>query len=413
MNWRSRHQSQAGVLPQRFLFLFSDTGGGHRASSQAVKAELERCYGSAVAVEMVDVFVEMDRWPFDRLPNWYPTIVGLNGIPWGMGFHLSDGAHLVRAMSKLIWPYTRTAICGLLSLHPADIIVSFHPVPNYALFLGLQQLGLQTPVAVVAVDLVTAHAGWFVPRTNMALVPTHAAKARAVQCGMNEARVKVTGMPVRRSFIKAMHLSQAQARDQLQLRADRPIVLIVGGGDGMGPLSQVVRAIARQRPPAQIVVITGRNRSLYDELTASDLPSPVQVEGFVSNIEVWMRAADILVTKAGPNTLAEAFLTGLPMVLYTALPGQEEGNVDHVIKNGAGIWAPIPRLAARAVKHLLEATDQRRAMAQRSLALARPQATEQIARELWRLTHLQPDATVDLAAVAYAAANQATRSSEA
>jgi 1,2-diacylglycerol 3-beta-galactosyltransferase len=412
MNWRSRHQPQAGVLPQRFLFLFSDTGGGHRASSQAVKAELERRHGGAVSVEMVDIFVEMDRWPFDRLPDWYPTIVGLNGIPWGVGFHLSDGAHVVRAMSRLAWPYTRTAICRLLKQHPADIIVSFHPVPNYALFLGLQQLGMQTPFAVVAVDLVTAHAGWFAPQADRVFVPTHAAKTRAVQCGMDEGRVKVTGMPVRRCFVRAMHLSQAQARDQLQLRSDRPIVLIVGGGDGMGPLSQVVRAIARQQPPAQIVVITGRNRSLYDELTASDLPSPVQVEGFVSNMEVWMRAADILVTKAGPNTLAEAFLTGLPMVLYTALPGQEEGNVDHVIKNGAGIWAPIPRLAARAVMRLLDATDQRRAMAQRSLALARPQATEQIARELWRLTHLQRAATVDLAAVDDAAANRATHSSD-
>lgn len=153
----------------------------------------------------------------------------------------------------------------------------------------------------------------------------------------------------------------------------------------MGPVSSVVRALMRQRPEAHVVVITGKNLSLYQELKTSDLPAPIQVEGFVSNMEVWMRAADILVTKAGPNTLAEAFLAGLPIVLYAALPGQEEGNVDHVIENGAGIWAPLPRMAANAVMQLLEDPAKRETMTKRSQALAKPFATEHIARELWRL----------------------------
>lgn len=381
----------AGAMtqPRRFLFLFSDTGGGHRASSQAVKAELERLYGSAAVVEMVDIFVEMDRWPFDRLPDWYPTIVGLNGIPWGVGFHLSDGAHLVKAMSRLVWPLTRSPLCDLLRQHPADVIVSFHPVPNHALFLALRRLGIRVPVAIVAVDMVTAHAGWFVPEANVTLVPTHAARIRAMRSGVDQGRIIVTGMPTRRSFLTAMGLPKAQARAQLRLPAAGPIVLVVGGGEGMGPLSSVVRALARQRPRAHIVVITGRNRGLYEELTASHLPIPIQIEGFVSNMEVWMRAADILVTKAGPNTLAEAFLAGLPLVLYTALPGQEEGNVDHVVDGGAGVWAPLPRLAARAVMQLLEDPERRETMTRRSQALARPFATEQIARELWRLSTQQ------------------------
>jgi 1,2-diacylglycerol 3-beta-galactosyltransferase len=240
-------------------------------------------------------------------------------------------------------------------------------------------------VAIVAVDMVTAHAGWFVPEAEVTLVPTHAAKARAMRWGIDQTRIKVTGMPTRRSFLMAMSLSQSQARAQLGLPADRPIVLIVGGGEGMGPLSSVVRALARQRPNAHVIVITGRNRALYEELATSRFPIHVQIEGFVSNMEVWMRAADILVTKAGPNTLAEAFLAGLPMVLYTALPGQEEGNVDHVVDNGAGVWAPLPRMAARAVVHLLKDPERRQAMARRSQALARPLATTQIAGEIWQL----------------------------
>jgi 1,2-diacylglycerol 3-beta-galactosyltransferase len=406
MTWNHRLRLRANTIPKpkRFLFLFSDTGGGHRASSQAVKGEMARIYGSTATVEMVDIFTEMERWPFDRFPAWYPICVGLNGIPWGVGFHLSDGVHLVKTMSRLVWPYTRNPLCGLLRRHPADVIVSFHPIPNYALFLGLRRMGWKIPVGIVAVDLVTAHAGWFVPGADTYLVPTHAAKARAMRWGITGSRVLVTGMPTRRRFLTSMDLSKSQARTQLDLPQDRPMVLVVGGGEGMGPLGQVVRLLARQRPKAHIAVITGRNQTLYQELTQSDHPIPIQVEGFVSNMEVWMRAADILVTKAGPNSLAEAFLAGLPLVLYAALPGQEEGNVDHVVGNGAGIWAPLPRMAAHAVMQLLNDPKKRTAMAKKSQALARPFATEQIAREIWQLAQPQRQTNVGTSIGGYPAA---------
>ncbi len=372
---------------RRFLFLFSDTGGGHRAAAQAVKDEMERLYGAGAEIDMVDVFVELGRWPFRRFPDWYPTCVALSGIPWGVGFHLSDGVKLMQTMSKIVWPYARTPMCSLLRHHPADVIASFHPIPNYALFLGLRQMGWQTPVAVVALDLVTTHAGWFVPGAEAYLVPTYAAKARALRWGVPQERVRVRGMPTRHAFLSAMNLQKSEARARLGLPQDKDIVLVVGGGEGMGPIAPVVRAIARlpRRPPPYTVVITGKNHALYEELTQLGLPASIRIEGFVGDMEVWMRAADLLVTKAGPNSLAEAFIVGLPVVLYAALPGQEEGNVSHVVENGAGVFAPFPKQAARAVARLLDRPEERLAMAKRSRALGRPLASEQIARDLWEM----------------------------
>lgn len=371
--------------PRRFLFLFSDTGGGHRASAQAVKDEMNRLYGSRVTVEMLDLFVELGQWPFDRFPGWYPACVGLNGIPWGLGFHLSDRVPLVGAMSRFVWPYVRSSLCGFLLRHPTDVIASFHPIPNSALFLALHHLHWQVPVAIVTLDMVTAHAGWFAPGAELYSVPTDAAKERALRWGLEEDRIIVTGMPTRRGFLAAVDFTKAEARAKLGLAEDKPMVLIVGGGEGMGPVAQVVRAIVRYRPNALLVVITGRNHALYEDLLGITAPMPIHVKGFVSDMEVWMRAADILVTKAGPNTISEASIAGLPMVLYAALPGQEQGNIEYVTKNGAGFWAPLPRQVARAVIQLLEDPLALKAMAARARSLARPIATEQIARSLWVL----------------------------
>lgn len=374
------------VPAKRFLFLFSDTGGGHRASAQAVKNEFERLYGKAASVEMVDVFMEMQRWPFDRFPAWYPAAVSLNAVPWRITYRLTDTLPRVKTLSYLVWPYAAKPLCRLLRDHPADVVVSFHGIPNVALLLARRRLALRNPFAIVALDLVTVHAGWFTPGADAYLVPTPAAKTRALRCGVAPERIEVVGMPTRRCFLEARTLAREAARDQLGLPQDKPLVLIVGGGEGMGPLIPVVQALAARRPDAHLVAIAGRNRALQAQLCALDLPVPVQVEGFVANIEVWMRAADILVTKAGPNTLSEAFIAGLPLVLYTALPGQESGNVDHVVEHRAGVWAPQPQSAARAVMELLANPEQRETFAAHSAALARPYAAEQIARRLWDLS---------------------------
>ena len=49
-----------------------------------------------------------------------------------------------------------------------------------------------------------------------------------------------------------------------------------------------------------------------------------------------MAASNLLVTKAGPGTIAEAMILGLPLVLSTFLPGQESGNVPFVVDGGFG-----------------------------------------------------------------------------
>ncbi|HNT75982.1 MAG TPA: glycosyltransferase [Anaerolineae bacterium] len=370
-------------MQRKFLFLFSDTGGGHRAAAQAVRDELMRVYGSGAAIAMIDVLTALRRWPFDRFPAWYPAMVGLNGIPWKLGFYLSDHSAVVRLVSWWGWLYGRGALHRLLRQHPADVIVSFHAVPNYALTLARRHLGLSQPLAVVVLDLLSAHAAWFTCDAELILTPTDAARARALRCGVPIDRVQVAGMPTRRAFMEAAAWPRAAARAHLGLPQETPVILLVGGGDGLGPLAAVVKSLVARCPPAHLVVIAGRNQALATVLRA--LPGPLQVEGFVSDMASWMRAADLLVTKAGPNTLAEAFIVGLPMVFYAAVPGQEAGNVAYVVERGAGLWAPRPEQAAEAVLSLLSRPQARAEMAARAASLARPEATEFIARKLWEL----------------------------
>jgi len=136
------------------------------------------------------------------------------------------------------------------------------------------------------------------------------------------------------------------------------------------------------RLPVALAIITGRNKVLRGHLERRRWGLPVRIYGFVNEMPAMMRAADILVTKAGPGTISEAFIAGLPMVLYSKMPGQEDGNVSFVVDTGAGVWAPEPEETVEALRRWLVHPAEREKAADVCRRLARPEASRQIARIL-------------------------------
>jgi 1,2-diacylglycerol 3-beta-galactosyltransferase len=147
----------------------------------------------------------------------------------------------------------------------------------------------------------------------------------------------------------------------------------------MGPLKKTARAIARSGLRTALVIVTGRNKKLKEELQEMVWPIPTFIYGFVREMPDFMRAADILVTKAGPGTISEAFNAGLPLILYSRLPGQEDGNVAYVVTEGAGVWAPNPELIVDALRGWIRNPELRLRAVGSCQRLARPNAAHDIA----------------------------------
>src|SRR4030067_3875800 len=119
--------------------------------------------------------------------------------------------------------------------------------------------------------------------------------------------------------------------------------------------------------------------ALRAELQARQWPIPTFIYGFVHEMPDLMHAADILVTKAGPSTISEAFIAGLPIVLYSRLPGQEDGNIVFVTSHGAGVWAPHPKQVVAALKNWVDHPEERLAAAAARRELARNCVAREIA----------------------------------
>jgi 1,2-diacylglycerol 3-beta-galactosyltransferase len=170
--------------------------------------------------------------------------------------------------------------------------------------------------------------------------------------------------------------------DSLGWSATRPTVLLVGGGDGVGPLDAMADAIDRAMLPCDVAIVAGRNEALAERLRTRPWRGRVHVYGFVSTLPAMMAASACVITKAGPGTISEACAAGVPLVLWGAIPGQEVGNVQWVVEAGAGVWAPSPAGVAAAVREWTAgpaATALRSRAADAARALGRPNAAREIA----------------------------------
>jgi 1,2-diacylglycerol 3-beta-galactosyltransferase len=166
---------------------------------------------------------------------------------------------------------------------------------------------------------------------------------------------------------------------------------VVSGGEGMGPLYRIASEINRKKlKNLQLLIIAGRNHKLRERLEATDWNQPTTIFGFVDFMPLLMAASDMIVTKAGPATIMESCTAGLPIIISGAIPGQEIGNVEYVVKNEAGVLARGPKAVANTVESWLneypEELQRRAANAQK---LARPNAVWDIVSEIYE--HAQHD----------------------
>lgn len=368
---------------KRIVFLMSDTGHGHRAAAEAISAALKHLYGDAVQCEIVDVFKRYTPFPFRNFPEYYPQMMKRGSRLYQLGYKISNTPRRARLLSSALHAFSYPMLRQLTRDYNADAIVSTHSIitaPSLDAFNRLQNRPL---FITVVVDLVSTHMFWYDKRSDLLLLPTEIAFQHGVSAGIQPQRMVVTGMPVHPNFIRGP-ISKAEARSLLGWDPDLPAVLLVGGGDGIGHLYKVADKINKSEIPCQLAIITGRNQRLQKALQSINWNLPVHLYGFTDGMYTMMSSSDVLITKAGSLTISEACVTGLPMILYQALPGQEEGNLDYITSAGAGVYAPSAKtIALKLQEFLAEDGALLKQYAENARKLSRPNAVWEIARSIW------------------------------
>lgn len=371
----------------RAVFLISATGGGHFAAADALAAGIEACFPGRFEFVYVDAFREHCGFPLRKAPEIYARWVALMPRSYGLAFSITDALYRSRFfLDGFQRRLGRRMIAALSDVKP-DIVLPIHALLVRPAVSGRNALGCGIPIVTVVTDFARPHQGWFHPGLDLCLVPGEEARRRAHKAGISSEKILETGLLVHPKFA-SLGLSKTEARKALGLEAELPTVLLLGGGEGMGRLGQVARELDHVLTWTQLLVVCGRNQGLAERLSRVAWRNSVRIFGFVRELEVLMRAADLLVTKAGPLTIAEAITVGLPMLIYDAIPVQETGNALWVEREGVGRFVRDSRRLARLAAEWLSSPAALQELSGRARALAVPDSALRAAAAIGRLLGL-------------------------
>ncbi|HTV73042.1 MAG TPA: glycosyltransferase [Candidatus Acidoferrales bacterium] len=374
-------------MNKRVLFLISDTGGGHRSAASAITAALDEIDTgprgvSATFEHRIEDVAAHCTFPLSQLGPAYSAALRFAPPLYGALYHATNGRRRFRSVIRFCEPLYRERLRDLFISYEPDVIVSVHPLLNHAAIRARSDAGMQdVPLITVITDLGRVHEGWVIPEADAIVVPAKEVHERARERGIPPEKLHLLGHPIHPRF-EEVTASKVELRAQLGLPAESTIALLMAGGEGGGKLLPTTLALAKAKLPFHLVVVTGRNAALRAKLNelAPSLPTPMTVLGYCNNIPELMRAADLLVTKAGPGAIAEANATEVPVVVYDYVPGQERGNLDYVRTNGIGVVALTTSDVVRSVRRIVHNLERLSTMRERQGAIAPRGSSRRIAK---------------------------------
>jgi 1,2-diacylglycerol 3-beta-galactosyltransferase len=328
--------------PRVVLLLTADTGGGHRAAAEALQQALDSRYPGRLVAVTCDPLTGAEA---NRVVGWvclrYGPLVRMAPWLWSLLFHVTSAPTAVGIVQRLLTRFASAPIAAALARHQPLAVVALHPLLVTPAVTALSESSTHPALVTVVTDLGTAHRSWWHPAIEHVVTPTSDLAQQAHRhAGIAPERCSVLGIPVREQFLRRPADPDAKAalRASLGLDPDRFVVLVMAGAEGGRGMKAWTRAIISGAADVDVVAVCGRDERLRANLEglAAGSRRRLIVTGFVENMADWLRSADVLVTKAGPGTIAEAASCGVPMLLAGHLPGQETGNTEIVVRAGAG-----------------------------------------------------------------------------
>ncbi len=358
----------------RVLILTASYGSGHNAAARSLALAFARAGAEPV---VVDHFTELVHPLFAgstrALYYWV-----LRRVPWAWGLAYRLGDRLT-SDSRLTFGVTRLGtarLAALLARLKPEAVVSVHATPSVVIS-ALAAGGRRVPPHTTVVTDFVAHSQWIAPHVDRYCVAAEEVKHDFIARGIPPERILVTGVPVRPEF--ETPLDRTAARTALGLPLDAPVVLAMAGARGsFGRLTDVAGVLAGLPRPVTGVIVTGEDAALAPDIRRLAGSRTLHVLGFVPDVRTLMAAADVLVTKAGGMTLAEALAAELPLILWGSLPGQEQRNERFAARQGIALVPRSRRGLALALERALRDPLLLEHLRKRMQELRRPDASRRI-----------------------------------
>ena len=369
-------------LPKKILILSVSAGAGHMRAAQAIEAYAaqDNGQGPRAIASHLDVMAFVTPAFRKMYTDFYIKLVNKAPALWGYLYHATHDAPKDSTMQRLrrgVERLNTRALMAQVAAFAPDAIICTHFLPAELLSRALREHQLACPVWVQVTDF-DLHRMWVHDHMQVYFAATDEVAFRMRHEGIPADRIHVTGIPVMPAFARA--LDRAQCAQAFGLDPQRKTILLMGGGAGLGSLDTIAAGLLALAGDFQLIVLAGKNAAALAALQklAAQYPGRLLAQGFTSEVERLMACADLVITKPGGLTTSECLALGLPMIVNSPIPGQEERNADYLLEQGVALKAFDGVTLEYRVRHLLEHPEQLQAMRAKALALGRPAAALEV-----------------------------------
>ena len=344
---------------RKIQVLFHDAGGGHRNAAVALQSVIsQQNRGWQVELvqfqELTDQLDVLRRLTGIRIQEQYNTLLR-NG--WTLG-----ATQLLRVLQATIWAF-HGPLVKLLAGHfrksEADLLVSVIPHFNREIAEAWNLAHAGRPFVTLITDIADFPPQFWIEAVENQFVICGSDKAveQARAIGKDATHIfQTSGMILRPDFYAPDKVDPVALRRELGLRPDLTTGFLLFGGFGSNVMYDIMRRLDAAELSLQLIVICGRNEKLAGMLRAGKWNLPLHIVGFTKEVHRLMSAADFLIGKPGPGSVAEAMMRKLPVILECnawTLP-QEGYNTEWVREKKVGIVLRNFREIVGGVRQMLE-----------------------------------------------------------
>ena len=323
-------------MEQMSVLIFSASfGAGHMRAAEAI-IEALRTKKPNVKITHLDFGAFLSKTFNSVIKSTYIELIKHTPRLWGKFYYRTSKIPPDSLFQRFLNGLGRREFVKFIQELQPDLVICTYPTVAGVLaqqrFKGI----LNVPLVTIVTDY-AVHSQWIHPGVDLYIVGCQGVFNGLVARGINPDTIRVTGIPVSPKF--EWTLDRREILKMLDLKPHLPTVLVMGGAYGvLGGAKWICKFLLETDFPVQSIIVCGQDEKLYKALgpLIEEGKNPVACFGYVKNVEELMSAADIIITKAGGLTVAEALTKRVPLVIFKPIPGQEEENAIFLEEIGAG-----------------------------------------------------------------------------
>lgn len=313
------------------LILSASTGGGHMRASKAIEGYMMQ-QDKNIRVEIVDTLKYINPILNKTVTNGYVYLATKTPRLYGKLYYLSNKEHKLKNFVSKVNNIFSNKLLPLIDDYRPDIIITTHPFPTEMVSKLKGKYMIDIPLLCVMTDY-APHKTWINENVDGYIVSNDDMLNKMVKLGVDKNIIHSYGIPIDEVFFEEK--DKKLVLEELDLNPELPTILMMAGSFGVTNVFKIYRDIANIDINIQIIVITGKNQKLYDHFNEiiEGSNKKTKLIYFTDEVNKYMQASDVIITKPGGLTVTESIACNIPMAIFDAIPGQEEENAEFLVKH--------------------------------------------------------------------------------